>query len=205
MSGMDIKKRIFPDIQIDKLDDLQFDEEGLWSITIPNEANKITNIIISYLSKKNSNIIPQYLTITDATAGLGGNVISFSEKFKQVNAIEIDKSRFAMLFNNTSIYNLSNIVLINDDYTNIIQNLRQDIVFIDPPWGGPDYKLKQKIELKLGNLKMDQIINKLEGKCKLVCLKLPYNYNIDTIVDSISFPIFQYRLKKMLFLIVDMM
>ena len=42
--------------------------------------------------------------------------------------------------NNIDFYNLENINLINTDYLKIMENMIQDIVFMDPPWGGRNYK-----------------------------------------------------------------
>ena len=80
------------------------------------------------------------LIITDATAGIGGNTISFANNFFKVNAIEINKKRFDFLKNNINVYNFNNVEIINNDYIKIMKTLKQDIVFIDPPWGGRNYK-----------------------------------------------------------------
>ncbi len=57
----------------EKYNRLQYDDEGIWSITLPHDAKKISKIIRKELNK-NSIII-------DATCGLGGNLISLSKYF----------------------------------------------------------------------------------------------------------------------------
>ena len=82
-------QKIFPKIN-NLNNELKYDVEGLWSITQPSEANIISILIqsdIGYNSK-----------ILDATAGIGGNTISFANYFKNVTAIEIHKSRFEIFF-----------------------------------------------------------------------------------------------------------
>jgi len=165
---------------------LLYDDEGIWSITLPYDANKISYIIRNELNK-NSIII-------DATCGLGGNIISLSKYFKKVIGIEINKNRFIMLLNNIFIYNINNIYLINDDFINIINNSKYIYhgIFIDPPWGGPNYKLQKKIRLKLSNNNIIDIIRLVKNINPIVkiFIKLPYNY------DFTEFYNMNYRIYK---------
>ena len=85
-----ILNKIFPPSSNSK--DLGYDNEGLWSITLPQDADTISQII---LNESNSDI-----TIFDGTAGLGGNTISFAKYFKNVIAVEMNKDRFMLLQNN---------------------------------------------------------------------------------------------------------
>lgn len=159
-----IVNKIFPIITNNKL--LKFDKEGIWSISLPIDADKISLII---LNKFGSNI-----TIFDGTAGIGGNIISFSKYFNKVCGIEIDKSRFEILKNNINIFQLDNVNLINDNCINHLNN-EYNIYFFDPPWGGPDYKNKEKLRINLGNFTLVEIINKIN---KPVIFKLPNNYDL---------------------------
>ena len=128
--------RIFPRLEnITDISKLRIDKVGEYSISIPEDAQKTSKIILQIIN--NNDII-----ITDATAGVGGNSISFADNFKLVNSIELDPNRFEYLKNNLSIYKLKNIKLYNSDFLQIISLLKQDVVFIDPPWGGKDYKSK---------------------------------------------------------------
>ena len=38
-------------------------------------------------------------------------------------------------------------------------NLKQDVVFIDPPWGGKNYKSKKNLDLFLSNINIIKILN----------------------------------------------
>ena len=86
--SLKVKEKIFP--KVNNMDKLQYDEEGLYSISRPEDANEISEIIINYTGNNNLNIL-------DATAGLGGNTISFSKYFKYVKSIELDINRFNLL------------------------------------------------------------------------------------------------------------
>ena len=96
-------------------------------------------------------------TITDGTACIGGDTLSFSREFKSVNAIEFDKTRYEYLKHNMKLFNCNNITFYNDDYLNLYKSLKQDVIFLDPPWGGPDYKNKKSLTLALGNMKLDDL------------------------------------------------
>ena len=85
------KEKIFP--PNNNIEKLQYDNEGLYSISHPEDANLISEFIVNYVGYKDLNIL-------DATAGLGGNTISFSKNFKKVTAIELNEKRFNMLENN---------------------------------------------------------------------------------------------------------
>lgn len=114
---------------------LQITVEGLYSTSSPSVMHIIMNIIKDELNIYNlSNLV-----ITDATANVGGSAINFAFQAKYVNAVEIDKKTFDILQNNIDVFNLRNkMTLYNEDYTKIMMDLVQDVIFIDPPWGG-DY------------------------------------------------------------------
>jgi len=138
--------KLFPNVNFEKI---QYDKEGLYSITHYDEANNISELIISNFNNKEN------LKILDGTGGLGGNTISFSKFFKNVTSIEIDKNRCDMLKNNIKLYNLNNIKIINDDSIKflLVNKENYDIYFFDPPWGGPDYKKIKNLRFKIGNYK----------------------------------------------------
>ena len=198
MAQNKLKKKIFPLTK--NYDKLEFDQEGLWSITHPDQAEVISELIKNHYTSKNNN---SNIVIVDATAGLGGNLISFSKFFKTVFGIEIDQNRFEMLKNNIEQYNLNNITLLNGNCIDFLKYLKSNIIFFDPPWGGPDYKISTNIEIKIDNKPLSNIINLLENKTKLICIKLPLNYNMESLVNKIKLPIFDYKLKNMRLIMID--
>lgn len=201
--------RIFPYLDDrEKAKKLQIDDEALCYITHKSFAEKICEKIIENL--KSMGIDSKECTITDATAGVGGNVFSFSKNFKKVNAIEIDKKWFAYLKNNTSLYNLSNIEFFNEDCMKRLGNLgEQDVVFIDPPWGGRSYKDEDKMRLKINEESIESICNdlfdikKTKSPPKIIALKLPKNYDVKYLQDNVrSQQIYFFNLYKMFFFII---
>ena len=150
---------------------LKMDKEGAWSLTHKKEADIISNIIYNIVGFNN--------IILDGTAGIGGNTISFCNKFKQVIAIEKDTERYNLLSENTN--NLNNLTLINSTCLTHLSD-KYDVIFLDPPWGGLDYKKYDKISLQLDNYNIKTIIDKVKSysfkENRLCVLKLPFNYNM---------------------------
>lgn len=171
--SLKVKEKIFP--KVNNMDKLQYDEEGLYSISRPEDANEISEIIINYTGNNNLNIL-------DATAGLGGNTISFSKYFKYVKSIELDINRFNLLKSNVDLYNLENVELINDNCIDHLKDNNFDIYFFDPPWGGPDYKSQQNLNLTLGGMGLHNMLKLIE-KDKIVVFKVPFNYNVNLLKD----------------------
>lgn len=168
--------------KIDNINLLQYDEEGLWSISIPEDADRISNIIIEQVHNTNK--------IFDGTAGLGGNIFSFSKYFKTVTAIEINYNRYSMLQNNIKSYNLNNVDIYNGDCINYLDDT-YDAYFFDPPWGGPDYKYNRSLKLKMNNNNLIDIVNKIrQTNNAIIFFKLPYNYDLN------EFNLFNYKLFK---------
>jgi len=120
-------------------------------------------------------------TITDATASIGGNVFAFAQRFAKVNAIELLEPTAQMLLHNLELLNLSNKVEVwcgdSSDINVVVQNMRQDVIFLDPPWNGVEYKRIRNLSLYLGEKNLRQVC--IEWACwtRLIVLKLPLNFN----------------------------
>lgn len=154
---------------------LKITNKGIYAITKYHDASWMTNII---LDNCKSNI-----SITDCTGGVGGNIINFSKKFDRVYGIELNEKTYEILEHNVQSLNLKNVYLKNDNVLNMIPNIKSDIVFVDPPWGGTLYKKIKYFNLKLGKMPISFLINKFhENKTiKYVVLKCPYNINTTNI------------------------
>jgi predicted NAD-dependent protein-ADP-ribosyltransferase YbiA (DUF1768 family)/predicted RNA methylase len=161
------------------LNNLKLTDESIYSVTPWREADQMSKKIIKYISKPVADII-----ITDATANVGGNSISFyNHGVKTVNSVEIDPVTCNFLKNNLKVYNYDTENVICDNYLKIKDELIQDCVFIDPPWGGKSYANKKILDLYLGKTEVTDIIFDLfvDNKTKLIVLKAPLNYNYHSI------------------------
>ena len=122
------------------------------------------------------------------------NPISFLLHGLNVNSVEIDKPTCKMLRNNLNVYKFDKkkYKIFCKDYTQIYKKLKQDIVFIDPPWGGPAYKKKKALSLYLYQNGKKININDicydlLKGKSvKLIALKLPSNFNYNKLYKKLE-------------------
>lgn len=137
-------------------------------------------------------------------AGAGGNVVSFSRHFGHVNAIEIDTTRFKCMVNNFGLFKCHNVSALNGDYLTIFPLLKQDVIFLDPPWGGKQYKEQEHthISLQNGKVRLEEFCKKIIDMhiCKLLVLKLPINFDINCLRSFSKMKI--YDLKKMMLVLI---
>ena len=202
---MDIEKNIlesiFPTYGDVDLSKIQTDEEGLYSVSSKNVSKFICNIIKKYIRSAEYN----NLIITDATAGIGGNTLAFILNYGIVNSIELNKERYNYLVYNVNLYGLQeNVKFYCDDYTKIFAKLNQDIVFIDPPWGGKDYKNNNLIDLTLANIDISVICNNLKTKSKLIVLKVPQNFDFKKFYSNIIYKFVHiHKLNKMDIIVIE--
>ncbi|KAI0825643.1 RNA cap guanine-N2 methyltransferase-domain-containing protein [Irpex lacteus] len=110
------------------------DEEGWYSVTPELIANQIAERC-------------RCGTILDAFCGVGGNAIAFAQTCERVIAIDTSPTRLALARHNAAIYGVEDrIEFIQADYlefarsylSNPVQH-KIDVVFLSPPWGGPEY------------------------------------------------------------------
>lgn len=192
--------RLFPnksnsgDVDFSKL---LLTDEGIYSISNPEDSEIISICIEKVLGK---NII-----ITDATANVGGNCINFAMKFDHVNAVEIDDINMDVLKKNISVYELnSKVKFFKSNYLSIFNSLKQDVIFIDPPWGGRSYKDIDVLDLSLndsgGNkIYVGKIVKRLldEGLAKMVVVKVPFNFSFSVFRKLVSnYNVFKYPINS---------
>jgi len=158
---------------------LNIDNVSVWSVTPVIDSINICNIIKTYITSE--------CTITDMTACIGGDTIRFAQNFKNINAIELSKTRCNFLRRNVELYKLKNVKIYEGNSINIIKNLKQDVIYIDPPWGGKNYKYKENINLYLSKIPIYTICNNLKGCFKYLVLKVPYNFNLKKFKNNIMY------------------
>ena len=124
---------------------IKLDSTSIYSITPYIYTIKINNYIKEHTGSFN-------MTITDATACVGGDSISFCKHFNKVISIELCPDRYYFLTENLKLYDFKNYTTYNNNSLHIIKDLKQDIIFLDMPWGGRNYKDKKEMELYLSGL-----------------------------------------------------
>jgi hypothetical protein len=190
---------LLPDIRKEIREQIQLDEVAKYSMTDTRTADGISDFIAKLPGLNQDNIV-----ITDGTACVGGNTISFCKKFKKVQAVEVDPIRYDMLMHNLKLLGYTNAKCYHENYLELLRNLTQDIVFLDPPWGGPSYKDKKEVELFLGNTPLDELCENLKGRTKYIIIKAPTNLNYEKFKAKISGNLQVFlNFRKMLLIVVD--
>ena len=164
---------LFPFVEGLDFGRLKVTDEGRHSITRRRDAVRILNVIRSVVGELND------LMVTDVTACIGGDTINFALHCKGVYSIEINKDNFDALQNNIHVYGLENVEAIHDNCLTMF-NWKTDILFIDPPWGGPDYKTQKLIDLYISEKRLDIWIDEIlkrPTRPNFIFIKLPSNYN----------------------------
>jgi hypothetical protein len=204
--------RLFPYLKDkEKAKQLKIDQDSIHYITIREFALKITEIIIKHIVLLNKN--RKDIIITDATAGVGGDTLSFAKYFNKVLSIEVNKERCSYLQNNVKLYNYENVVIFNDNCINILNTIHHhDIIYIDPPWepnNSGSYKSHVNLTLPFCDMKLENFCNKLFDSSYMtsvpsfVVLKLPKNYDMQHFYDNIlNKNVYYYDLGKMIILVL---
>ena len=171
------------------LKDFKLNDEGNFSITRPYESAQIIYLIENFIRYIEQNDIElSTKIITDATACMGGDLIRFSKYFRMVNGIEIIEENFDLLVENCKRFGCFNVNLFCQNYLEIFDKLKQDVIYIDPKWGGIDYKNKDSIVLKLNDIEISDLVHIIKSKklAKYIFIKAPSNAYLEKLgYDSI--------------------
>jgi 16S rRNA G966 N2-methylase RsmD len=229
--------RIFPVLKnFNNFSKIKIDDESFSYITIREIADMTSKIICYHLLQFNLN--PQKIKIVDYTSGVGGNVLSFSKYFKNVYAVEICSKRAEFLQNNINIYGFKNIDVINkcaiEFNLNDLIKINPTVVFMDPPWGGSNYKSNENLLLKLGSMEIEELIINITEQFsdyytklfefnpkertnnynnKFIILKLPKNYDVEYLynylkdnnnIKNYTISSYLYILNKMLIVVCEL-
>lgn len=165
---------------------LKVDHYGTFSATCAKDAYTTCKAILDLPG------LPASPSITDACAGCGCNSIQFAccDRFQTVSVVELNPVRFERYLK----HNIATATkmrpathteteLICGNYLNVMHKMAQDVVFLDPPWGGPLYDTEGLCVLKLGDVHVAQIIrtlhaNSTKNKTKYVVMKAPHNLDV---------------------------
>ncbi|XP_015209026.2 trimethylguanosine synthase [Lepisosteus oculatus] len=119
---------------------IKLDYEGWFSVT-PEKIAK--HIALRVQNSFHSDVI------VDAFCGVGGNAIQFALTGKRVIAVDIDPVRIALAQNNAKVYGVAQqIEFIQGDFMELAVDIKADVVFLSPPWGGPDYLTADVFDIK---------------------------------------------------------
>jgi len=172
---------------------LKVTEEGKYSITRRRDAQRIMNILRTNF-KNISN-----MKVTDATGCIGGDTINLAMHFKHVDSIEKNSENFEALKHNVKTYDLKNVTLHHDDSLKVF-NWKTDVLYVDPPWGGKDYKNGTNLDLYMSDKRIDLWLEEVvvrKNRPEYIVLKLPANYNFSRLNELSNIEdIHAYQIRK---------
>lgn len=182
---MDVSKKeyLFADYDPDVRDRLQVDAVALYSVTPSWMARKICVVLVQKAGAG--------ARITDGTACVGGDTMAFAAEFAHVVAVEVDAGRAGMLDANVEAAGFrGKVTTLCADYCNVYGSLEQDIVYLDAPWGGPDYWRADKLDLFLQHYEekvpLVEICSRVWPRTQTVALKVPVNFDGDKFINEFT-------------------
>ena len=190
-------KSVFKDTNMNNFDKIKFTEESLYSVSKVVGSQFLYKIISKFYKDTSS------LVLTDCTANIGSDSIFLSDYFQSINSIELKKENYEALRNNVEVFKKRNIKLYHDDSNTLLPTLKQDIIYIDAPWGGRDYKKKEKVKLYLGKDEIMQFYSKHKHLSQMFIFKVPNNYDFSTLKKiNNNYKLYQSKKKKFLIIVI---
>lgn len=150
---------------------IQIDLEGLFSVG-PEEISKK---IARRTGAK---------TVVDGFCGVGGSTIGYAHYAEHIYAIDNNIERLKMAKHNIDIYGfLNKVEFIFGDFLIEAPKLKgkAEAVFIDPPWGGPDYSNLEVFTLENFSPHGATILNVAFENYPKVVLRAPKNFNVESL------------------------
>jgi precorrin-6B methylase 2 len=96
-----------------------------------------------------------------------------------VVSIELKHDNVLALQNNVRAFGATNVDIHEGDATKVLK-WKTDVLYVDPPWGGPEYHKVPKLDIYFGGQRLDkwiELVLKHPNRPAYVILKLPRNYN----------------------------
>ncbi|KAL8250692.1 hypothetical protein R6Q59_034385 [Mikania micrantha] len=162
-------------ILFSKYDDgIKMDEEGWFSATPECIANH-------HAFRCGSGII------VDCFTGVGGNAIRFAPtKSTHIIAIDIDPKKIEYAQHNAAIYGVNDLIefIIGDCFI-LAQKLKADVVFLSPPWGGPEYAKARSFDINTMLKPHDGqfLFNVAKEVAPRIVMFLPRNVDMDQLAE----------------------
>lgn len=128
------------------------------------------------------------LKILDMTAHVGGFSLPWAKAFPRdsITAVERDAQNYQNLVYNVHALRLQNVHPEMADSSVFIRSLKPgsySFVYVDPPWGGPEYRRHKGLQLYLGDQSLPNVIQTLfDAKVTdWVFAKVPTNYDFQSL------------------------
>ena len=177
------------------------DDVAIYSVTDARTADRITKTALALPGGP-------HREVCDGCACVGGNVISFARALRKggrVTGIEFDETRCEFLKHNVAAAGVPAEVLRGDVARATADEdsddgagwacrsavRRADLLFLDPPWGGPDVARRPagSVRLGLGGVDVGELCRRVAGagfRARHVLLKLPPNYDVAFLEETLA-------------------
>lgn len=186
---------------------IKLDDEAAYSVTDQYTADRMTRDIMRFVDVN--------AVVCDATACIGGNTHSFARAFRHVVAIEQNPTRFEYLKHNMGVLQIKNVQCVCGDALEEVpwhlagkgHRRPYNVIFVDPPWGGPDYKEHERLSLYLGDLPLAEVCKQWAHLTTYIAIKTPINFDESAFrrdtSDCMELVFKNNRLRKILFYIFE--
>ena len=185
--------------------EMLLDEVAVYSVTDARTADRITKLALKLDGAR-------FKEICDGCACVGGNVLSFARALNKsrdtkVTGIELDPTRYEFLKHNVKTAGVNAEILNGDiaiataadepeDASDMIKAARlavrrADLLFLDPPWGGPEVGSKPmgSVSFQMSGVDLADICKRCgspDFKMRHMLLKIPPNYNTDKLKRDVA-------------------
>lgn len=169
---------------------LKITDESRYSSLMPWHIDQVCQCILD----ETQNMIVNHIIDCNAHIGVDTILLRLLFSHADITAIELNPNTYQILKENmnnidiiTNDEDIKNINVINDDCLNYSMT-PANIRYYDPPWQGTGYKQNEKINLYLSNIDIGVIVNTvLKYNPCLIILKLPYNIDMVSLYNKISY------------------
>jgi predicted RNA methylase len=183
MFSFPISSLIHPALHIRSLSDLYSDiyttEHSLYEFPHPYQISQQLNFLTKELRNR-----PR-LTL-DLFCGSGIDLLGLATVSDNIIGVDIEKHSVALArINARRFAEISNITVLCDDALEVINKIdgTPDLIYLDPPWYGPSYKLKSDIDLVIDGKELSDLCRDMITKYPhaRLFLKLPRNYKFSNL------------------------
>jgi trimethylguanosine synthase len=144
---------------------IQTDLEGLYSVKPEAAADAIARALPGK-------------RVLDAFCGIGGSAIAFARAGKKVITVDVNSARLEMARHNARLHGVEDRVkFVAGDALEQIAAGQYDAVYLDPPWGGPDYSRIEFFALSHFSPDGNRLLEAAFARTDLVGLSVPRNFD----------------------------
>jgi len=188
---------------------LRMSDTSLYSSAHKEDGKYLVHLLLLLLNQiQDSRGLPEieHPRIFDTCANVGSNTSFFAGLYStKVLATEVDPQEFERLRHNMlNVYKFTNVTVKNIScldqiYEGIRGKTRDyDVMFFDPPWGGPLYKSVDKLVLGLDNRDTVDIIDEciFNDQAHIYVLKHPRNTVIRSMYKNFTVKIYHEQVRE---------